>query len=194
MLVNITLVETSISGSLVDADRVLHDVQGRHQRRDRAEIGADVAVAGEARGEELALGVERELADEFMVAAVMVGHEALEAVGGPLHRPAELLRGMQDRHVFGIDRRLHAERAADIAGQHVHLVGRHAEDVDELALHAERALAADVHRVAAARLVERRDRGARLHRVDHEAAVDQRQLGDVRGLARTPRRPCRRSP
>ena len=58
---------------------------------------------------------------------------------------------------------------------------RHAEDIDELALHAERALAADVHRVAAARLVERRDRRARLHRVDDDAAVDQRQPGDVRG-------------
>ena len=182
MLVNITLVATSISGMLVDADRVLHDVQGRHQRRDRAEIGAGVAVAGEARREELALLVERKLADEFMVAAVMVRHEALEAVGGPLHRPAELLRGMQDRHVFGIDRGLHAERAADIADQHMHLVGRDAEDIDEAGLHAERALAADVHRVAAARLVERGDRGARLHRADDDAAVDQIELGDVRGL------------
>ena len=167
---------------LVDADRVLHDIQRRHQRRDRTEIRAGVAEAGEARGEEFALGVERELADEFMVAAVMVGHEALEAVGGPFHRPAEFLRGMDDRHVFGIDRCLHAERAADIAGQHMHLVGSHAEDIDELALHAERALAADVHRVAAGVLVERRDRGARLHRVDDEAAVDQPQPGDVRGL------------
>src|SRR3954447_16548418 len=67
---------------------------------------------------------------------------------------------MQDRHVLGIHRGLHAERAADVADQHVHLVGGDPENIDKLALHAEGALAADVHRVAPARFVERSNRGA----------------------------------
>src|SRR3954451_20810932 len=64
----------------------------------------------------------------------------------------------------------------------MHLVRRDTENVDELTLHAEGALAADVHRVAAARLVERRDGGAGLHRADHDATIDEVELGDVSGL------------
>ena len=64
----------------------------------------------------------------------------------------------------------------------MNLIGRDAKNIDEAGLHAEGALAADVHRVAAARLVERRNRRARLHRAHDHAAVDEIELGDVRRL------------
>ena len=109
---------------LVEADDVAHDVERRRLRRHRALEAAEVAVAGEPQRQELALGVERELGGLLVVAAVVVGDEAAGALVGPFHRAAELLRGVQDADVFRIDLRLHAERAADVAGQHVHLVGR----------------------------------------------------------------------
>ena len=108
----------------VDVDQVLHRVGGRRHRR--IDVGAGIAGAGEPHGEEAAVLVERQLGDALVVAAVMVAQEALGALVGPLHRPAERLRRQQQRAVLGIDLRLHAERAADIAGQHAHLVGRHA--------------------------------------------------------------------
>ena len=76
-----------------------------------------------AHREELAVLVERELAGRLVVAAVIVGDEAARALVGPFHRAAELARRMQHADIFGKDRRLHAERAADIAGEHAHLVG-----------------------------------------------------------------------
>ena len=59
----------------------------------------------------------------------MVGHEAAGAFVGPFHRPAENAGGVQDADIFRIDRGLHAERAADIAGEHAHLVGGRAENI-----------------------------------------------------------------
>ena len=116
-----------------------------------------------------------------MVAAVVIGDEALEPVGGPFHRPAEPARGVQHADVFRIGRRLHAERAADVAGQHPDLFRRHVEDSGKLAAHAERALAADVQNEALGLGVIGRDRRARLHRVDDHAIIDEPEANDVGG-------------
>ena len=80
----------------------------------------------------------------------------------------------------GVDRRLHAERAADIAGEHVHLLGVDVEHLRDVALHAEHALRGDMQREAP--VIVGADRGARLHRVDHDAAVDDLEARDMRGL------------
>ena len=112
----------------------------------------------------------------------MIGHERAGALVGPFDRTAEQFRGVQDADIFRIDGRLHAERAADIAGQHADLVGRRAEDVFQHVLHAEHALAARMQRPLSVGLVEFADRRARLHRRDDETLVDQRKRDDMRGV------------
>ncbi len=166
----------------VDADHVLDRIERRRQRRHRAEIGAHVAGAGEPQREEAAVGVERELGDLLVVAAVAVGEEARRALVGPFDRPPEQARAVQHRDVFGIGLRLHAEGAADIAGEQAQLGRRNVEDFGELAAQAEHALASDMEGEALALRIVGGDRGARLHGVDDEAVVEElepRHMGGV---------------
>ncbi len=57
-----------------------------------------------------------------MIAGVDVGDETFEAVGDEFDRPLQQLCQRHRRHFVGIDVHLDAERAADILGQHAHLV------------------------------------------------------------------------
>ena len=171
----------------VEADDVAHDVERRRLRRHGALEAAEIAVAGQPQRQEMAVRVERKLGGLLVVAAVVVGHEAGRALVGPLHRPAERARGMQDADVLRIDLRLHAERAADVAGDHVHLVGRDLQDVDQTGLQAHHALAARVQREPLVGGVVVADRRARLDRVDDHAGVEQLELDLVGGAARRPR-------
>src|SRR5229473_1028342 len=59
----------------IDADHVLHRIDGRRQRRDRAEISAHIAGAGEADRQEVAIGIKCKLSDLLMVAAMAVREE-----------------------------------------------------------------------------------------------------------------------
>ena len=102
----------------------------------------DIAEAGDAHRQEGAVGVERKLGGDLVVAAVAVGHEAARALVGPFDRAPERARRMQHADIFGKRRRLHAERAADIAGQDADLLGLDLEDLRHVALHAEHALRA----------------------------------------------------
>ncbi len=115
----------------VDAGEVLAGVERQRARRDAGDVGAEIAVAVEAHGEELAFGIERQFGVHDLRAAVAVGQEAGRALVGPLHRAAEHLRRMQDADIFGIVHVLHAERAADIGGQDANLVVRHVQDFCE---------------------------------------------------------------
>ena len=125
-------------------------------------------------------GAERQLARDLVVAAVVVGHERARALVGPLHRPPERARRVRQADVLRVDRRLHAERAADVVGPDAHLVGRHAEDVDQLALLAPNPLARRRKGELAARLVVGADPCPRLHRGDDDARVPHGQFGDMR--------------
>ena len=118
-----------------------------------------------------------------MVAALGVGQERFGAFGGPFHRAAELLRREKDERVFVIDERLHAEAAADVFGDDAQFRVFDAEDVlGDAGAHAVDALAAGVERVFVGCLVVGAEAGARLHRVDDDALVDELQRRDVRGL------------
>ena len=128
----------------------------------------------------MAVGVERELGRDPVVAAVVIGDEAPRALVGPFHRPAERARGMQRADIFGIDGRLHAEGTADIPGDDVHRFGLDPQHLGDRAAHAEHALRGDVEREASV-LMDRHCR-ARLHRIDHDPVVDELEPGDVRGL------------
>ena len=88
---------------------------------------------------------------------------------------------MQDPDVFGIGGRLHAERAADVVGEHAQPLGRNPEQIlGERAAQAEHALAADVQGEASARRVVLGHRRPRLHGRHHDPVVDQPDPRDVR--------------
>ena len=161
---------------------VLDVIAGRHQRPHGGDVGAEIGEGGEPHRERAPFRVEREFRLHLVVAAVLVGHEASRAVVRPLHRPAEHLRRVQQAGVLGIGVRLHAEGAADIAGQHPELLGRHLQHVlRHLPAQPEDALAADMERPAVGGGVVLADGAARLHGADHDAVVADRHAGDVRG-------------
>ena len=107
-------------------------------------------------------------------------------------RPS-VARGMQHADIFGKDDRLHAERAADIAGQDAQPVDRR-RSAPRPAWRAGRTRPGSRHGRCSGRVrVVVADRRARLHRVDDDAVVDDAQPRDMGGAARRPpRRPRRR--
>src|SRR4051794_17462248 len=92
---------------------------------------------------------------------------------------------MQDADIFGKDRCFHAERPADIAGQHVYLFGLDIEHLRDVGTHAEHALRSDMKRKAAILIVA--ESRARLHRIDDHAAVVELQPRYMRGLGKSRR-------
>ena len=113
----------------VDAGEVLAGVERQRTRRHAGDVGAEIAVALEANGEEFAVGIERELGMHQLRAAMAVGEKAAGALIGPFHRAAERLGRVQDADIFGVVDVLHPERAADIGGEDADLVVRHVEDL-----------------------------------------------------------------
>ena len=111
---------------------VLQEVAGAHQRRHGGQVGAHIGEARQPHRQESAIGIQRQLRDRLMVAAVLVREEAAGPLIGPFHRPAQCAGGMQQRRIFGIGAGLHAEAAADIAGQHAELLVLHPHDAGHL--------------------------------------------------------------
>ena len=118
------------------------------------------------------------------VARLAVAHEGFRTRRLPMHRPPDLARGHHHRDVFRIDRRLHAEGAADVFGDHPQFVVRHAHDGGRLAAQGVGALRAGAQRVAVVVLVVDAGGAARFHRGHHQALVvdadarHMRRLGD----------------
>ena len=144
----------------IDALHVLDRVLGRRHRPDLGEEAAHIAEARQPHRQKIAVGVERKLGVDAMVAAVAVGDETARALVGPLHRPAERARRMQHADIFGERRGLHPERAADIAGDDAHLLGLDIEQRRDIGPHAEHALRAGVEREAAVVMDARPPRAA----------------------------------
>ena len=148
-----------------------------------------------AQAGDLAAGVEREFGMGDVVAAMRVGEEGLGAVGGPFHRPVDLLGRPDADRLLGIDEDLRAEAAADIGRDHAQLVlGRDADEGRQHEPRDMRVLARRVEREGVRAGIVVADRRARLHRVGDQAIVDEVELGDVRGRGegRVGRAPCRR--
>ena len=96
---------------------------------------------------------------------------------------------MQDPDVFGIGRRLHAERAADVMGKNAQTFGLDPEQVlGKRAAQAEHALAADVQGEAPALRLVGRECRARLHGRDDHAVAHDPHAGDVGGRCERPLR------
>src|SRR5205807_9038983 len=87
--------------------------------------------------------------------------ERFRARRGEFHRAAELPRRPQHQAELDEDAVARAEIAADVVGEDAQPLGCDAENAGELALLPHRAAAAGIERVAPARRVVVRDRGAR---------------------------------
>ena len=156
---------------------------GRHRRREQRHVGAEIGVGLHLQPGDLVVGVERHLGMGDVVAAMRVREEGLGAVAGPFHGTADLLRGPQRHHLFGIDEDLGAEAAADVGGDHAQLVL--GGDVVERRQHEAgdvRVLRRRIEREMLFRRVVIGDRRARLHCVRREAVVGDVELHHIGGL------------
>ena len=121
---------------------------------------------------------------DAMIAGVDVGDEALEAVGDEFDRPLQQLRQRHRRHLVGIDVHLDAERAADVLGEHAHLVLFEPEVLGEQVLHHVRRLRALIDGQALLARIPVGDDGARLVGDAGVAAEHERRLDDRIGFGK----------
>ncbi len=140
-------------------------------------VGADAGEVVDLEGGDGAVLRHADLRLDAMVAGVDVGDEALDPVGDELDRPLEQLRQRHRRHLVGVGVHLDAEGAADVLGQHAHLVLGEVEVLGEQVLHHVRRLRALVDGEALLALVPVGDDGARLGgdagvAAEHEGGLD----------------------
>ena len=114
-------------GDLVRAREERPVEEGRDERRERRQVGAQVRVRVDPEGDDLAVPVDRHLGLGDVVPAVGVRHERLAALRRPLDRTSELLRRPGDRDLLRVEEDLGAEPAADVRRDHPHLVLGHAQ-------------------------------------------------------------------
>ena len=140
-----------------------------HQRLDAAGgretgIGADIGDHVGLERDQLGVLVEGAGERDGLVAAVKGGDQVLAPVLGPGHRTLELARQPHQHDVFGRERHLLAEAAADVGRDHAQIGLRHAEHVGDGGAHEMRHLRGAGQRHAAGRRIEGGVAGARLHR------------------------------
>ena len=138
---------------------------------------------GPAQRQKAAIGGERQfgLFDE-LVAPVIVAEQRLGASRDPFDRAPDPPRRPGDDGFFGIDLALHAETAADIAGDDADAAFRDMQDlVGEGVAHAVHMLGAGVERPAAGAGIILGEAAARLHRDGGDAVVGERQPRDMGG-------------
>src|SRR5690606_26144185 len=110
-------------------------------------------------------------------AALQVADEAFLPVGGPGHGALQLAAGPGDQALLRIEEDLHAEAAANVAADHAQLRRTDLQhDVGDLRVHDVHALGRRVERRAVSGRIVVGDGRARLHRVDHDAVVDNLKL------------------
>ena len=126
--------------------------------------------------------LDADLCLDAVVAGMDVGDETLDAVGDEFDRPLEQLRQRHRRHLVGIGVHLDAERAADILGEHAHLMFGETEMLGEQVLHHVRRLRALIDGQALLAFVPVGDDGARLVGHAGVAAEDERGLDDGVGF------------
>ncbi len=144
-------------------------------------MGAEIAEVRAADGEEAALGVERQLGFGDQIAGLIVAEQRFVPLDDPFHRPAEFARRPGHQRELGIDHAAGAEIAADVAHQHAHVLGWHAENGGEVVLEPHRAAIAGIDGVAPGLRIVSRKRGARLHRHAGDARDPGVEPGDMRG-------------
>ena len=160
----------------------VHQAQSIHHSAGEHHVGAHVGEVVEAHAEDARVRVERHLRGMHDVARLLVAEEHFRARAAPLHRPAQGLRGVEQRAVFRVGVETHAEAPADLLGHHPHLLRRHAEHRRELPAHRPDALRGAVDEVQVLRRIVAAHRRARLHRVADHARVVGPDLHYLRSL------------
>ena len=141
------------------------------------QIGADRGHDLDVEGEKAAVLVERQLGLGDVVARLRVAEESLRPRRDPFDRAPHGLRGEQCQRHLVVDRRFHAEAAADVAGDHADPALRHLQDRRQVGAVGMHALQRGVDGVVVFDGVVDADAGARLHGrrrhpVDDEAVPD----------------------
>ena len=75
----------------------------------------------------MAVLIESQLAQMFLITAMMIGEETAGARICPFHRAIECPRTMQGANIFGKHRALQTKGSADIIGNEMHVIRRDAE-------------------------------------------------------------------
>ena len=120
-----------------------------------------------------------------VVAALIVGNEAFRTILLPFDRPRDLAARPYRERLFGIDEGLHAETAAHIGRDNAELLFRNLEyGFGERIAHEMRTLRPGIEGRAAALRIVVHNRVAGLHRIRHQAIVDQINADDVGGLGK----------
>ena len=145
-------------------------------------IGPDAGEIVDLERGDRAVLLDADLGFDAMVAGMNVGDEALQPVGDEFHRPLEQLRQRHGRHLVGIDVHLDAERAADVLGEHPHLMLFERQVLGENILRHVRRLRALIHGQALLAGIPVGDDGARLVGDAGMAAEDECRLDHRVGL------------
>ena len=163
-------------GRAIDAGQRAEIVE--EVRRAGLQVSAHIGDGFHPHADERAVTVERKLGVGDVVARLGVAEKGLRARAQPFDRAAGQFRCKQHQRRLVEDRRLHAEAAADIAGNHVHLaLGNLQHVLCEVGSEDVHALRLGVERVVPAGRVVVADAPARLHRhgrdaIDHQAMAD----------------------
>ena len=142
-------------------------------------VGADAGQVVDLERGDGAVIFHADLRLDAVIAGVNVGRKTFEAVGDKLDRALEQFRQRHRRHLVGVDVHLDAERAADVLGQHPHLVLFQTQMLGEDVLRHVRRLRALIHGEALLAGIPVGDDGARLvgdagMAAEHEGRVDHR--------------------
>ena len=149
-------------------------------------VGADAReIVDLERGDGAGAGYS-DLGLDAVIAGMDVGDEALQAIGDELDGAAQQLRQRRRRHLVGIGVDLDAERAADVLGQHAHLVLGQPEVLGEQVLHHVRRLGALMDGEALLSRIPVGDDGARLVGDAGMAAEHEGRLDDFVGRGEAP--------
>ena len=141
----------------------------RHQRLDaagggKARIGADIGDHVVFQRDQLGVLVEGGLQRDVLVARMKAGDQVLAPVLGPGHRAFQFARQPHQHDIFGAQRHLLPEAAADVGRDHAQVGFRHAEHVGDGGAREMRHLRGAGQRDAAGRGVVGGVAAARFHR------------------------------
>ena len=178
--------------NVVDAAHRARHRHGRHDRRHRRDIGAQIGEDFGFERQEAAIPIERKAGPDDAVAAMRGGSEILAAVPDPRDRTAEAARRPQHQHPFRIENVLHAEAAADVGNADAKFFpGDTKNGVGEQVADRMRAGGRGDQVQTAARGVELAERTARFQRRGDDAVVDQFAFHDMGGARGSPLPPGR---
>ena len=170
--------------NVVDAAHRARHRHGRHDRRHRRDMGAQIGEDFCVEREEAAIAVERQAGPDQAVAAMDGAGKILAAVADPADRAAEAARRPQHQHPFRIENVLHAEAAADVGNADAKFFSADAKHtIGEQVADRVRAGGRGGQVQTAARGIELAQRAACLQRRSDDAVVDQLAFHDMGGVA-----------